>query len=112
MHQINYNDIRFKTTILKSGLFDYSNAYTPVKGRIKITGVRANITSRWKSKDVMFKNWAPFINCKSEINNTEIYNGNDIDIVMPMNNLIEYSKHYAKHLEVYGNITEMSQMIT
>ena len=60
----------------------------------------------------MFKNWAPFINCKSEINNAEIYNGNDINIVMPMNNLIEYSKNYAKHLEVYGNITEMSQIIT
>ena len=43
MHQINYNDIRFKTTILKSGLFDYSNAYTI---KIKITGVRANIAER------------------------------------------------------------------
>ena len=38
-----YNDIRFKTTILKSGLFDYSNAYTI---KIKITGVRANIAER------------------------------------------------------------------
>ena len=46
MHQINYNDIRFKTTILKSGLFGYSNAYTPVKGRITITEVRANVAER------------------------------------------------------------------
>ena len=66
------------------------------------------VNSRFKT----YENLTPFINCKSEINNTKIYNGNDIDIVMPMNNLIEYSKHYAKHLEVYGNITEMSQMIT
>ena len=43
MHQINYNDIRFKTTILKSGLFDYSNACTI---KIKITRVRVNIAER------------------------------------------------------------------
>ena len=44
----------------------------------------------------MFKNCAPFINCKTEINNTEIDNAKDIDIVMPMYNLIEYSYNYSK----------------
>ena len=44
----------------------------------------------------MFKNCAPFINCISEINNTQIDNDKDIDIVMPMHNLIEYSDNYAK----------------
>ena len=39
---------------------------------------------------------APFINCISEINNTQIDNAKDIDIVMPMYNLIEYSDNYAK----------------
>ena len=44
----------------------------------------------------MFKNCAPFTNCISEINNTQIDNAKDIDIVMPMYNLIEYSDNYAK----------------
>ena len=52
------------------------------------------------------------INCKNEINNAEIDNAKDIDIVMPMYNLIEYSDNYSKNLHVYGNITKMSQIIT
>ena len=43
-----------------------------------------------------FKNCAPFTNCISEINNTQVDNAKDIDIVMPMYNLIEYSDNYAK----------------
>ena len=46
------------------------------------------------NKCVMFKN-CPFVNCKSEINKTEIDNAKDIDIVMPMYNLIEYSDTYS-----------------
>ena len=49
-----------------------------------------------KEIDVAFKNCAPFTNCISEINNTQIDNVKDIDIVMPMFNLIEYSDNYAK----------------
>ena len=48
------------------------------------------------NKKVIFKNCAPFTNCISEINNTQIDNAKDIDIVMPMYNLIEYSDNYAK----------------
>ena len=44
----------------------------------------------------MFKNCAPFTNCINKINNTEIYNAQYIDIVIPMNNLIEYSDNYSK----------------
>ena len=47
-------------------------------------------------KKVIFKNCAPFTNCISEINNTQVDNAKDIDIVMPMYNLIEYSDNYAK----------------
>ena len=53
-----------------------------------------------------------FINCKSEINNTERGNTKDIERVMSMYNLIEYGDNYSKHLDVYGNITKTSQMIT
>ena len=45
---------------------------------------------------VVFKNCAPFTNCMSEINNTQIDNAKDIDLVMPMYNLIEYSDNYLK----------------
>ena len=46
--------------------------------------------------EVSFKNCAPFTNCISEINNTEIENAKDIDVVMPMYNLIEYNDNYSK----------------
>ena len=85
--------------MLKSSLCDYIDAYILVKGRISITGARDVIAARKadeRNKGVIFKNCAPFINCKSEINNTEIDNTKDIDIVMPMYNLIEYSDNYSK----------------
>ena len=49
-----------------------------------------------RDKAVAFKNCAPFTNCISEINNTQVDNAKDIDIVMPMYNLVEYSDNYAK----------------
>ena len=47
-------------------------------------------------KTVIFKDCAPFTNCISETNNGQVYNAKDIDIVMPMYNLIEYSDKYSK----------------
>ena len=93
------SNIRFKTTMLKSSLCDYSDAYILVKGRITVTGEGADANARHadeRKKGVVFKNCAPFTNCKSEINNTEVDNAKDIDIVMSMYNLIEYSDNYAK----------------
>ena len=89
------SDIRFKTTMLKSSLCDYSDAYTLVKGRITITGAGENAAARQvdeENKGVIFENCAPFINCKSEINNIEIDNTKDIDIVMLMYNSKSISK--------------------
>ena len=91
------SQIKFKTTMLKSSLCDYSDAYILVKGTISVNntaaaGAGANNTNR----KVIFKNCAPFTNCISKINNTQIDNAKDIDIVMPMYNLIEYSDDYAK----------------
>ena len=93
------SQIKFKTTMLKSSLCDYSDAYILVKGKITIAGAGADAAARQadeRNKGVVFKNCAPFINCISEINNTQISNAKDIDIVMPMYNLIEYSDNYAK----------------
>ena len=91
------SDIRLKTTMLKSSLWDYNDLYILVKGTVTITGARADAAARKadeRDKGVKFKNCSPFINCKTEINNTEIDNAKDIDIVMPMYNLIEYSDNY------------------
>ena len=70
-----------------------------VKGIITITGERNDDAARWADEGnvgVIFKNCVPFINCKSEINNTEIDNAKDIDIAIPIYNLIEYSDNYSK----------------
>ena len=72
--------------MLKSSLCNYSDAHILDKGRITITGAGDTAAPRQadeKNKRVTFKNCAPFTNCKSEINNTEIDNAKDIDVVMP-----------------------------
>ena len=90
-----HRQIKFKTTMLKSSIFDYSDAYILVKGTVTFdntsaAGVAANNTN----KKIIFKNCAPFTNCISGINNTQIDNAKYIDIVMPMYNLIEYRDNY------------------
>ena len=93
------NSIKFKTTMLRSNLCDYADAYILVNGRITITGAGANAARRQadeRNNGVTFKNCAPFTKCICRINNTEIDNAKDIDIVMPMYNLIEYSDNYSK----------------
>ena len=93
------SQIKFKTTMLKSSLCDYSDAYILVKGTITITGAGADAAARQadeRDEGVAFKNCAPFTNWISEINNTQVDNAKDIDIIMPMYNLIEYSDNYAK----------------
>ena len=77
------SQIKFKTTMLKSSLCDYSDAYILIKGNISVNNTAA-------------AGAAPFTNCISKINNTQIDKAKDIDIVMPMHNVIEYSDNYAK----------------
>ena len=89
--------IRFKTAMLRSSLFDYSDAYILVKGNITVNNTAAAVAAANNTgKKVIFKNCAPFTNCISKINNTQIDNAEYIDIVMPMYNLIEYSDNYSK----------------
>ena len=93
------NDIKFKTTMLRSNLCDYADAYILVNGTITITGARDDTAARQadeRDKGVTFKNCAPFTKCISRINNTDIENVQDIDIVVPKQNLIEYSDNYSK----------------
>ena len=91
------NSIKFKTTMLRSNLCDYADAYILVKGTITITGAGDDAAARQadeRDKGVTFKNCAPFTKCINRINNTEIDTAQDIDIVMPMYNWIEYSDDY------------------
>ena len=93
------DDIKFKTTMLRSNLCDYADAYILVKGRMTITGDGDDGAARWadeRDKGVILKSCAPFTNCISRINNTDIDNAKYIDIVKPMYNLIEYRDNYSK----------------
>ena len=92
--------IKFKTTMLKSSLCDYGDAYILVKRTITVNNTAAQGASpNISNKKIIFKNCAPFTNCISEINNTQIDNAKDIDIAMSMYNVIEYSDNYAKTTE-------------
>ena len=98
--------------MLRSNLCDYADTYILVNGTITITGsagpepnpaaptTAAQLLVLRQAdeidKGVTFKNCAPFTRCISRINNTEIDNAKDIDIVMSMYNLIEYSDNYSK----------------
>ena len=79
--------------MLQSDLSDLSDAYIVVKGTVTI---KADNYERKRNKSLALKNSAPFISCISKINNVLIVNGEELDIVMPMYNLIEYSKNYSK----------------
>ena len=83
--------------MLKSSLCNYSDAYILVKGTVTVNstaaaGADANNTN----KKVIFKNCAPFISAISEINNTQIDKCKDIDVIMSLYNLLEYSPAYEK----------------
>ena len=78
--------------MLRSDLCDYSDAYIVAKGRITVTDPNnANY-----NKKLALKNNAPFVSCVLKINNTLIDNSEDLDIVIPIYNLLEYSKNYKK----------------
>ena len=88
-----------KTLMLKSSLCNYRDAYIIVKGTITITRRgedQAATRADERDRDVIFKNCKPFTNCISEIKNIPVDNAKDLDVVMVMYNLIEYSDNYLK----------------
>ena len=89
--------IRFKTTMLRSSLCDYSDAYILVKGNISVNNnAGAAAAANNTDKKAIFENCAPINSCISKINNAQIDNAEHIDIVMSMYNLIDYSDDYSK----------------
>ena len=87
--------IKFKTSILKSSLCDYSSAYILVSATITVAA-QAGDNPNNVNKEVVFINCAPFTDCISEINKTQIDNAKDVNIVMPMCVLTEYSNNNSK----------------
>ena len=85
--------IRFKTSMPRSDLRDFSDAYIVVKGTITVTETNNKSRKNWP---LAFKSNSSFISCISKINNTLINNAKDLDVTMPMYNLIRYSKNYRK----------------
>ena len=111
------SQIKFKTSMLRSSLCDYSDAYILVNATITIPNTAAADPNN--RKNIIFKNCVPFTSCISKINNTQIDNAKDNDTVMPIYNLIEYSDNYSKtsgsllhyyrdepFLDNYGAITD------
>ena len=96
-----YNEnksIRFKTPMLRSDLCDYSDAYILVNGTITVNGIVNGAENEIvrRNRPLILKNNAPFVSCITKINNEFIEDADDLDIVMPMYNLLEYSKNYRK----------------
>ena len=85
--------IRFKTSLLRSDLCDYYDAYVWVKGTITVTD--SNNKANFDRK-LTLKNNAPFISCISKINGELVENAEGLDIVIPMYNLLKYSNNYEK----------------
>ena len=92
-YSVNKN-IRFKTSMLRSDLCDYSDAYIVVKGTVALLVAAANENDK-AEKNVTFKNNAPFRSCISNISSTLMDNAEHLDMVMPMYNLLEYSQNYS-----------------
>ena len=82
--------------MLRSSLCDYSDAFILVKETVSVNNTETVAALTNTNKKVIFKHCAPFTNCISEINNTQIDNAEYIDIVMLMYNLIEDSDNYSK----------------
>ena len=92
--------IRFKTPMFRSILCDYSDAYILINGIITVTG---NNPRDRQNRPVILKNNAPFFSCITRINDELIEDAEDLDIVMPMYNLLEYCKNYRKTIGSFYN---------
>ena len=79
--------------MLRSDLCDYSDAYIVVKGDNTLTKANRRRIIDTRNRFLAFKNNVPFTNCISKINNVLLGNAEDLDIVMSMYNLLEYSKN-------------------
>ena len=91
------NVIKFKTSMIRLSLFDHGDAFILVEGTITVPNTSVDDSAvNNTNKKVIVKNCAPFTSCITEINNTQVDNAEDIDMLMPLYNLIESSNAYSK----------------
>ena len=98
------NQIRFKTSMLRSSLCDYSNVFILVERTITVAQEAAAAYNDANEK-VIFNNCVPFTSWINRINNTQVEYAQYVDVVIRIYNLIEYSDNYLKF---YGNVKEMN----
>ena len=80
-----------------SNLCNYRDVYIDIKGTWTVPNTETSGAAvNNANKNVIFKNCAPFTDCITKINNTQVDDAQKIDVVMPMYNLIEYSDAYLK----------------
>ena len=82
--------------MLRSDLFDFSDAYIDMKGTITVTKTNKRGFIDIRNRFLAFKRITPFTNCVLKINNVLIDNAEDLDVLRQMYNLLEYSKNYRK----------------
>ena len=84
--------------MLRSDLCDYSDAYILVNGTITVNGIVNGVENEIvrRGRPLILKNNAPFVSCMTKINNEFMEDADDLDVVIPMYNLLEYSKNYRK----------------
>ena len=97
----NPDTIKYDTTVLKPNLCDFAEAYILIDGTIRATNA-VNATR------LALKNCTPFTKCNLEINDEHVDTAENLDIVMPMYNLIEYSDNYQDSQQLFININEMN----
>ena len=90
----NPDTIKYDTRVLKPNLCDYADAYILVNGTIRAEAANAANAANAAATRLALKNCAPFTKCNLEINDEHIDTAENLDIVMPMYNLIEYSDNY------------------
>ena len=83
----NPDTIKYATRVLKPNLCDYAEAYILVDGTVRAAAANANTR-------LALKNCVPFTKCNLEVDDEHVDTAENLDIVMPMHNLIEYSDNY------------------
>ena len=98
-----------ETTVAKI-VFTIDDFVAPNNTQSIVTAINTANTDNVIDKQLAFKNIVPFISCVSKINNVFIENAEDLDVVMPMYSLIEYSKNHSKTEKIIQTVMELLQI--
>ena len=96
--------------MLKSSLCNHSDAFILVKRTITVAEETGAAPNNDKKK-VIIQNCSLFTNSISRINNTQVHDAHDIDVVVPMYSLIEYSDNYSKTFQIYSNFVGRNRVL-